>query len=44
MFIGAECARAVVIQKVLLEFLPVGFRHGERKERGNWWWFGPSGH
>ena len=38
MFTGVEGAGAIVFQKVLLEFLPVGFCGWVGQGGGSWWW------
>ena len=43
MFAGVEGAGIVVVQKVLLEFLPVGFCSRVWQRGRDWWWLCPFG-
>ena len=43
MLTDVEGAGTVVVQKVLLKFLPVGFCGWVWQRGGDWWWFGPFG-
>ena len=43
MFAGVEGAGIVLVQKVLLEFLPVGFCSWVWQRGRDWWWLCPFG-
>ena len=43
MFTDVEGAGTVVVQKILLKILPVGFCGWVWQRGGDWWWFGPFG-